>query len=31
MFMKNFAVMGGLLTVAAWGTGSWSLDRKSRR
>ena len=32
MFMKNFAVMGGLLTLAAWGgAGSWSLDGKSRR
>ena len=31
MFMKNFAVMGGLLTLPAWRAGSWSLDGKSRR
>ncbi len=31
MFMKNIAVVGGLLTLAAWGAGSWSLDGKSRR
>ena len=31
MFMKNIAIVGGLLTVAAWGAGSWSLDGKSRR
>nr|WP_315241397.1 DoxX family protein [uncultured Albidiferax sp.] len=30
LFMKNIAVAGGLLTVAAWGAGAWSLDaRKS--
>ena len=25
-FFKNIAVVGGLLTVAAWGAGSWSFD-----
>lgn len=28
MFFKNIAVVGGLLTVAAWGAGAWSLDGK---
>jgi putative oxidoreductase len=28
LFMKNIAVAGGLLTVAAWGAGAWSLDAK---
>lgn len=27
-FFKNIAVIGGLLTVAAWGAGAWSLDAK---
>ena len=31
MFMKNFAVIGGLLTLAAWGAGAWSVDGKSSR
>ena len=31
MFMKNIAIVGGLLTVAAWGAGAWSVDGKSRR
>ncbi|MCF6323279.1 MAG: DoxX family protein [Gammaproteobacteria bacterium] len=26
MFMKNFAIAGGLLYVAALGTGAWSID-----
>ena len=26
MFFKNIAVVGGLLTVAAWGAGAWSFD-----
>src|SRR5512143_2776170 len=26
LFFKNIAVMGGLLTVAAWGPGAWSVD-----
>lgn len=30
-FFKNIAVVGGLLTVAAWGAGAWSLDAKSGR
>ena len=25
-FFKNIAVVGGLLTVAAWGPGAWSFD-----
>jgi len=25
-FFKNIAVVGGLLTVAAWGAGAWSVD-----
>ena len=29
MFMKNIAVIGGLLTLAAWGAGAWSIDGKS--
>jgi putative oxidoreductase len=28
MFMKNLAIMGGLLYVMAFGAGSYSLDRK---
>ena len=31
MFMKNVAVIGGLLTLAAWGAGAWSVDGKSSR
>jgi len=31
MFMKNIAVVGGLLTLAAWGAGAWSLDGKKGR
>lgn len=26
LFFKNIAVVGGLLTVATWGPGKWSLD-----
>ena len=29
-FFKNIAVVGGLLTVAAWGAGSWSFDGNRR-
>lgn len=25
-FLKNFAIAGGLLQIAAWGAGAWSLD-----
>ncbi len=27
-FFKNMAAVGGLLTVAAWGAGAWSVDAK---
>ena len=30
-FFKNIAVVGGLLTVAAWGAGAWSVDAKRGR
>ena len=30
-FFKNMAVVGGLLTVAAWGAGAWSVDAKRGR
>jgi putative oxidoreductase len=29
-FYKNIAVIGGLLTVAAWGAGAWSFDGNRR-
>ena len=29
-FFKNIAVVGGLLTVAAWGAGDWSFDGNRR-
>jgi putative oxidoreductase len=29
MFFKNIAVIGGLLTVVAWGAGQYSLDAKA--
>lgn len=29
LFIKNIAVVGGLLTLAAWGPGAWSLDARS--
>jgi putative oxidoreductase len=28
LFIKNIAVVGGLLTLAAWGAGAWSLDAR---
>jgi putative oxidoreductase len=28
LFIKNIAVVGGLLTLAAWGPGGWSLDAR---
>ena len=27
-FFKNIAIVGGLLGIAAWGAGAWSLDAK---
>lgn len=30
LFFKNVAVVGGLLTLAAWGAGSWSMDARRR-
>ncbi|MGC1172894.1 DoxX family protein [Polaromonas sp.] len=29
-FFKNIAVVGGLLTIAAWGAGAWSVDGQSK-
>jgi putative oxidoreductase len=28
LFFKNVAVVGGLLTLAAWGAGAWSVDTR---
>ena len=28
LFFKNIAVVGGLLTLAAWGAGAWSIDAR---
>ncbi len=28
LFVKNIAVIGGLLTLAAWGAGAWSVDAR---
>ena len=28
LFLKNIAVVGGLLTLAAWGAGAWSFDAR---
>ncbi|GAB3193325.1 DoxX family protein [Hydrogenophaga aquatica] len=30
LFFKNIGVVGGLLTLAAWGAGAWSLDGRSK-
>lgn len=30
-FFKNIAVVGGLLTITAWGAGAWSVDAKLKR
>ena|SRR5664279_226098 len=30
LFFKNIAVIGGLLTLAAWGAGAWSLDARRK-
>lgn len=29
LFYKNIAVVGGLLTLAAWGAGAWSIDART--
>lgn len=31
LFYKNIAVIGGLLTIAAWGAGAWSVDARRGR
>jgi putative oxidoreductase len=30
LFNKNIAVVGGLLVLAAWGAGAWSVDARSK-
>ena len=30
LFFKNIAVVGGLLTLAAWGAGAWSVDGRRK-
>jgi putative oxidoreductase len=30
LFFKNVAVTGGLLTLAAWGAGAWSIDARRK-
>ena len=30
LFFKNIAVIGGLLTLAAWGAGAWSVDARRK-
>ena len=30
LFFKNMAVVGGLLTLAAWGAGAWSVDARCK-
>lgn len=31
LFYKNIAVVGGLLTLAAWGAGAWSIDARTSK
>lgn len=31
LFFKNIAVVGGLLTLAAWGAGAWSIDERGAK
>lgn len=31
LFFKNIAVTGGLLTLAAWGGGAWSVDARCKK
>ena len=30
LFMKNIAVVGGLLTLSAWGAGAWSMGARRK-
>ncbi len=30
LFFKNIAVVGGLLVLAAWGAGAWSIDARRK-
>ncbi len=30
LFFKNIAIVGGLLTLAAWGAGGWSIDARRK-
>ena len=30
LFMKNIAVVGGLLTLSAWGASAWSMDARRK-
>lgn len=31
LFWKNIAIVGGLLTITAWGAGDWSVDARRRQ
>lgn len=31
LFFKNIGVVGGLLTLAAWGAGAWSVDARRQQ
>lgn len=31
LFFKNIAVAGGLLALAAWGGGAWSIDAPCKK
>ena len=30
LFLENIAVVGGLLTLSAWGAGAWSMDARRK-